>query len=208
MQTTTNYGYNVPESGDAADVTKISENFVAIDEDLKSVADASVAASTDLGDKIDAVGVKVDEVSTKVDNIPTLLEPDFTEIKDAIAEVKTDVGNVNTAVSVVKSDTSSIKNTVDSNPLLTAGSVVKSIQRGLLNVSASNGSKHSVSISTVDINKSVILVNCSGSKTNSTWSVFCAIENVTNQEISFYIYHTGGSNTTSVKLSWQVIEFY
>lgn len=41
MQTTTNYGYNVPESGDPADINKISENFNKIDTDLYEVAQAA-----------------------------------------------------------------------------------------------------------------------------------------------------------------------
>lgn len=38
MQTSTHYGYNVPESGDPADISKISENFNKIDTDLYEVA--------------------------------------------------------------------------------------------------------------------------------------------------------------------------
>ena len=38
MQTSTHYGYNLPESGDPADISKISENFNKIDTDLYEVA--------------------------------------------------------------------------------------------------------------------------------------------------------------------------
>lgn len=38
MQTSTHYGYNVPESSDPADISKISYNFNKIDTDLYEVA--------------------------------------------------------------------------------------------------------------------------------------------------------------------------
>ena len=38
MQTSTHYGYNLPEYGDPADISKISENFNKIDTDLYEVA--------------------------------------------------------------------------------------------------------------------------------------------------------------------------
>lgn len=41
MQKTTHYGYNVPEPGDPADITKVSDNFNKIDEDLFQAAEAS-----------------------------------------------------------------------------------------------------------------------------------------------------------------------
>ena len=123
MQTTTNYGYNVPESGDPADISKISENFTKIDNDLKSVSDAAASGSSDLAQKIDAVGTKVDGVedkvdtlTTKVDNInssveglPNSLESDFTEVKDAISDVKTDVGELPT---ILKTDFTQVNQTI------------------------------------------------------------------------------------------------
>lgn len=123
MQTTTNYGYNVPESGDPSDISKISENFTKIDNDLKSVSDTAASGSSDLAQKIDAVGTKVDGVedkvdtlTTKVDNInssveglPTSLESDFTEVKDAISDVKTDVGGLPT---ILKTDFTQVNQTI------------------------------------------------------------------------------------------------
>lgn len=41
MQNTTHYGYNVPEFGDAADITKIAKNFIDIDEDIYNASEAS-----------------------------------------------------------------------------------------------------------------------------------------------------------------------
>lgn len=38
MQTSTHYGYNLPESGDPVKISKISENFNKIDTDLYEVA--------------------------------------------------------------------------------------------------------------------------------------------------------------------------
>lgn len=38
MQTSTHYGYNLPESSDPADISKISYNFNKIDTDLYEVA--------------------------------------------------------------------------------------------------------------------------------------------------------------------------
>lgn len=177
MQTTTNYGYNVPENGDAADITKVSQNFVDIDSDLKEVADTINNTCSDLSEKIDAVGTKVDGVRTKVDSIqtsveglPTSLETDFTEVKNAISDVKTDVSSVKTEVNSVKTSVDEVKTSnessftdvknaisgvstkveaVSGSYVLNSG-VIKSIQRG----TARNGS-------TISYNKVVISANLS-----------------------------------------------
>lgn len=122
MQTTTNYGYNVPESGDAADITKVAQNFVDIDSDLKEVADTVNNTCSDLSGKIDGVGNKVDGVGTKVDSIqtsveslPTSLETDFTEVKNAISDVKTDVSSVKTEVNSVKTSVDEVKTSNESS---------------------------------------------------------------------------------------------
>ena len=47
MDSTTNYGFNVPGYSDFADVEKLSENWQSLDTELKRVDDAS--GSNDLG---------------------------------------------------------------------------------------------------------------------------------------------------------------
>lgn len=113
MQTTTNYGYNVPESGDAANITKISENFTSIDSDLKSVSDASLAAATDLGDKIDAVGEKVDEVGTKVDNVNTTIEGLPQEVQNQLNAFKATIDELKKNVEDTLAD---VQETVENSP--------------------------------------------------------------------------------------------
>lgn len=152
---------------------------------------------------IKGVQTAIDGVGDTVSELPASLETDFTEVKNEISGVKEDVGNVNTAVSGVKNDTSSIKNTVDTNPLLSAGSVVKSVQRGTkVNFSASNGTQVTT-ISPVNLSKSVLIVN----------SVYNSNDSST-QSSGFYL---SNANTIScaanngaryVSIAWQVIEFY
>lgn len=143
-------------------------------------------------------------VGDTVNGLPASLETDFTEVKNAIADVKTDVGNVNTAVSNVKIDTSSIKNTVDTNPLLSAGSVVKSVQRGYLTSINSSGGKvvEIAKINSVDIDKSILLINNLYSYSSSLYTACFFLSDPTT--ISCYL----EKSIYYPSVAWQVIEFY
>lgn len=143
-------------------------------------------------------------VGDTVNGLPASLETDFTEVKNAIADVKTDVGNVNTAVSGVKSDTSSIKNTVDTNPILAAGSAVKSVQRGTsINKSLLSGGSIDIDIANVDTEKSVLV--CNVLSPNNAEHQYISISLEKNRIV---MKKTGGSNYFYFSVSWQVIEFY
>lgn len=141
----------------------------------------------------------INGVGDTVNGLPASLETDFTEVKNAIADVKTDVGNVNTAVSDVKSDTSSIKNTVDTNPLLSYGSAVKSVQSGVNKVSFS-ASKESVvsTINDVNVEKSVLIINNLASDTTMSFYI------KGNNEIVGLAH----SQLLNLEVSWHVIEFF
>ena len=162
---------------------------------------------------IKSVQTAIDGVGDTVNNLPSSLETDFTEVKNAIAGVKTDVGNVNTAVgnvntavSGVKSDTSSIKNTVDTNPLLAAGSAVKSVQRGSFYQRGPSITTYPININSVNANKSILLINNEfhGDSTDNTLYetsiTLSSNGNIINAQSKF----SGGY----FSFDWQVIEFY
>lgn len=179
---------------------------------------------------VKGVQTTLDGVSDKVSGLPDSLSADFTQVKQAIADVKTDVGgvntavsnvntavsgvktdvgSVNTAVSSVKEDTTSIKDTVDTSTLLSADSVVKSVQRGVFSGSILLGYTNPTTatvtkISTVNTNKAILIINNFGAGPNGYEGRFSFKLNASTISVGY-------SETNSVSLyglDWQVIEFY
>lgn len=157
--------------------------------------------------RVKGVQTTLDGVSDKVSSLPDSLDADFTEVKEAIADVKVDVGNVNTAVGGVKEDTTSIKNTVDTNPLLKAGTVIKSIQRGIKQNNAQTFPLN-ISISPVNVEKSILVANFEAGDTGSFSGQNCQFTiSLSSNKIT--VKDTDGIGFEyAFGISWQVIEFY
>lgn len=151
--------------------------------------------------RVKGVQTTLDGVSDKVSGLPDSLDADFTEVKEAIADVKVDVGNVNTAVGGVKEDTTSIRNTIDTNKLLKNGTIVKSVQKGVSEVSLNSNGVTVATISPVDLEKSILIVFYMSTNSTGTYSTVYMKDNKT------VFGKTTGAGITGL-VSWQVIEFY
>ena len=110
--------------------------------------------------------------------------------KDTLDEVKALLENSGYGLSALKS-------------LLSAGnSVVKSVQRGVVNISAK--STTTITISTINTNKSILIVSDTYMASDSNlFNIYGEIRNATTLFFGRY------SNTSfSSSVAWQVIEFY
>lgn len=160
---------------------------------------------------VKGVQTTLDGVSDKVSSLPDSLDTDFTEVKEAIVDVKVDVGSVNTSVGGVKEDTTSIKNTIDTNPLLKAGSAVKSVQRGIWigNQQVDNLQTFTIAnISQINPEKSILIINAAITNYEGTSNVKQAY---ILSENAISVKNTNGYNNNSYNVflvDWQVIEFY
>ncbi len=93
--------------------------------------------------------------------------------------------------------------------------MVKSLQRGVVTLSTSKSSTHTVNISSVDMNKSILVCNSanfayhkSNSSVNSYKEVNIVGHLVSDVQIAFEIsVHTSNTNDYDTKVEWQVIEF-
>lgn len=154
---------------------------------------------------VKGVQTTLDGVSDKVNGLPDSLDADFTEVKNAIAEVETDVEGV-------KSDTSSIKNTVDTNSLLVAGSAIKSIQKGVQNLTIlDNAVDCNISISTINPDKSFCIIDPVCDARTSGYMAQAFVKEILSNQITVtvkLIKGTSGGTNLSAVFSWQVIEFY
>ena len=173
---------------------------------------------------VKGVQTTLDGVSDKVSGLPDSLSADFTQVKQAIADVKTDVGgvntavsnvntavsgvktdvgSVNTAVSSVKEDTTSIKDTVDTSLLLSADSVVKSVQRGITYCDIYESETLIATISKVNVNKSLLIAS------NDVYGYDgCSFTLKQNGVYGSYPARARPDSSQSQYVSWQVIEFY
>ena len=183
---------------------------------------------------VKGVQTTLDGVSDKVSGLPDSLSADFTQVKQAIADVKTDVGgvntavsnvntavsgvktdvgSVNTAVSSVKEDTTSIKDTVDTSLLLSADSVVKSVQRGGSIITAGTGNAsdqytvdYNINISNITVSKSAFFVNIHAPGGNNYSADIAAYATLSSNAIRVRAknLHLDGQ----IGVTWSVIEFY
>ena len=152
---------------------------------------------------VKGVQTTLDGVSDKVSGLPDSLDADFTQVKQAIADVKTDVGGVNTAVSSVKEDTTSIKDTVDTSLLLSADSVVKSVQRGITHCDIYKSETLIATISKVNVNKSLLIASNDVSGYDG-----CSFTLKQNGVYGSYPGRARPDSPQDQYISWQVIEFY
>lgn len=86
--------------------------------------------------------------------------------------------------------------------------VVKSIQRGNAATNINTGQSITVSISAVDMEKSIVIAsffNTTTSGNNNTGGVISIASPTT---LSIYAAAGSGSNYTTTSIRWQVIEFY
>ena len=100
--------------------------------------------------------------------------------------------------------------TLLSNALLNAGSVVKSVQRGLrTNVTdgITRNEHFDINISAIDTNKSILIADFVSAPNNSIREEYFSIELQSNKIRVTDVTPTSGSYL-QIALSWQVIEFY
>lgn len=130
---------------------------------------------------------------------------------DSISSSVSSLGTINSNVSSVKNTVSSMSSTLSTvntnvkNLMNSGNGVVKSVQRGTTNRIGT------VTISAININKSILLINGDGITSSSYYSggvahstsgyVYAYIESSTKLNISGYV-------KDSFYLSWQIIEFY
>lgn len=138
---------------------------------------------------IKSVQTAIDSVGDTVDGLPASLGTDFTEVKNAISDVKM--------------DTSSIKNTVDTNPLLIYGSVVKSVQRGITYCDIYKSETLIATISKVNVNKSLLIASNDVSGYDG-----CSFTLKQNGVYGSYPARARPDSSQGQYVSWQVIEFY
>lgn len=94
-------------------------------------------------------------------------------------------------------------NTLLENALLNAGSVVKSVQRGLSNVKINSGQTASVAaINRVNLKKSVLI--CNFNMYTSSNGGYCAVYLDSSTSIKV----AADTGYPSIEIDWQVIEFY
>lgn len=80
-------------------------------------------------------------------------------------------------------------------------SVIKSIQSGLISGASGPTSSQSVTISAVNTAKCVLVAGCAG-QTGYAGGVTASLTNSTT--LSLY----GSTQSTSMSISWQVVEYY
>ena len=109
---------------------------------------------------------------------------------------------------IIEEKVNSAVNTITANGGVKA---VKSVQRGVVEFSRSGGSK-TVSISSVDTSKAIVLINngtLAYSYESSSHTTYGAIlESMTNTSIILSSNRVSGFNDFGGSASWQVIEFY
>lgn len=81
--------------------------------------------------------------------------------------------------------------------------VVKSVQRGTYVVN--NNGNHSISISSIDPDKSIAIIDAPSGATGSSGSgdTYCIFAGLNTDELIVYSY-----NHTNYTIGWQIIEFY
>lgn len=140
---------------------------------------------------------KLNKIKSAIDALPTTLASSFNEVKNAIAGVDAKVEYNGEGIDALKE-----------NALLNAGSVVKSIQRGVVNLNNNtSGSKppSSISISTINPDKAIAIVSIIG----FLWPDlgFQISASYTLQANKLVISNLK-ENWWFAGISWQVIEFY
>lgn len=141
---------------------------------------------------------KLNKILSAVNALPTTLASSFTEVKNAIAGVDEKVVYNGEGIDDLKANT-----------LINAGSVVKSIQSGAYNIPQGSGGIKNISISNVNVDKSIAYV-----------TAFCGIQSPsgvnTYGDYAFFTYSISENSLVldckrisgNCWLTWYVVEFY
>lgn len=204
MKFTENYNLNLPDLDDMADVEKLNENFQTIDTKMKSLeTDPELAANVvDIKNKI---GTESD-----ADTQPTLFGR-LAQLKNVLleklAEVITKITGVDSKIGT-SGDTAGtatlfgqVKDISEKMPTGT----IKSIQHGMFRWSSEMDTQGTeIVISTVNPEKCIVMLSCSGDNPNAYGSIGeAAVKKLEPEKLSLYV--AGRANLLFV---WQVIECF
>ena len=154
-----------------------------------------------LNQQVNATQTKVNNLSTEVSGAASQTSVD--NIASTIGTT-TDSGATSTTGTLMGKANAILKG-LDSLQL----SAIKSIQRGTFLLSSGYKGKTTINISTVNADKSIVLLNGSGpSNTSSTYKETYSIYLVNLTSNSFSVGTSDDSSGAKVPFSWQVVEFY
>lgn len=204
MKFTENFNLNLPDLDDIADVEKLNENFQTIDTTMKSLeTDPELAANVvDIKNKI---GTEAD-----ADTQPTLFGR-LAQLKNVLleklAEVITKITGVDSKIGT-SGDTAGtatlfgqVKDISEKMPTGT----IKSIQHGMFRWSSEmNTQGTEIVISTVNPEKCIVMLSCSGDDPNAYRSIGeAAVKKLEPEKLSLYV-----AGSASLLFVWCVIECF
>ena len=204
MKFTENFNLNLPDLDDIADVEKLNENFQTIDTKMKSLeTDPELAANVvDIKNKIGEEG--------DADTQPTLFGR-LAQLKNVLleklAEVITKITGVDSKIGT-SGDTAGtatlfgqVKDISEKMPTGT----IKSIQYGMFRCSSEmNTQGTEIVISTVNPEKCIVMLSCSGDSTSAYRNIGgAAVKKLEPEKLSLYV-----AGTTDLIFVWHVIECF
>ena len=204
MKFTENFNLNLPDLDDMADVEKLNENFQTIDTKMKSLeTDPELAANVvDIKNKIGEEG--------DADTQPTLFGR-LAQLKNVLleklAEVITKITGVDSKIGT-SGDTDGtatlfgqVKDISEKMPTGT----IKSIQHGMFRWSSEmNTQGTEIVISTVNPEKCIVMLSCSGDNPNAYRSIGeAAVKKLEPEKLSLYV-----AGSADLVFVWYVIECF
>lgn len=204
MKFTENFNLNLPDLDDMADVEKLNENFQTIDTKMKSLeTDPELAANVvDIKNKIGEEG--------DADTQPTLFGR-LAQLKNVLleklAEVITKITGVDSKIGT-SGDTAGtatlfgqVKDISEKMPTGT----IKSIQHGMFRWSSEmNTQGTEIVISTVNPEKCIVMLSCSGDNPNAYRSIGeAAVKKLEPEKLSLYV-----AGSADLVFVWYVIECF
>ncbi len=204
MKFTENFNLNLPDLDDMADVEKLNENFQTIDTKMKSLeTDPELAANVvDIKNKIGEEG--------DADTQPTLFGR-LAQLKNVLleklAEVITKITGVDSKIGT-SGDTAGtatlfgqVKDISEKMPTGT----IKSIQHGMFRWSSEmNTQGTEIVISTVNPEKCIVMLSCSGDNPNAYRSIGeAAVKKLEPEKLSLYV-----AGSADLIFVWYVIECF
>lgn len=204
MKFTENFNLNLPDLDDMADVEKLNENFQTIDTKMKLLeTDPELAANVvEIKNKI---GTEAD-----ADTQPTLFGR-LAQLKNVLleklAEVITKITGVDSKIGT-SGDTAGtatlfgqVKDISEKMPTGT----IKSIQHGMFRWSSEmNTQGTEIVISTVNPEKCIVMLSCSGDDPNAYRSIGeAAVKKLEPEKLSLYV-----AGSMSLLFVWHVIECF
>lgn len=204
MKFTENFNLNLPDLDDMADVEKLNENFQTIDTKMKSLeTDPELAANVvDIKNKI---GTESD-----ADTQPTLFGR-LAQLKNVLleklAELLTKVTGIDGKIGTNEDSagTSTLFGQVkDISEKMPTGTI-KSIQHGMFRWSSEmNTQGTEIVISTVNPEKCIVMLSCSGDDPNAYRSIGeAAVKKLEPEKLSLYV-----AGSASLLFVWCVIECF